>query len=139
MINAEKKTFTISSIFGSKISYCNHTLHCICLLAISEVRCKPTKCSTSDPNASQAVQEQCVGNSVECCAEVEEDENCKSVISCTEEVVGDFDKGCFSAVFWTETGLESFMEVVVTRWDCSCAATIISSVLEMKRRLEMGR
>ena len=82
------------------------------VLAVSEVRCKPAECSTSDPNASQAVQE-CVGDSVECCAELEEDENCKkSGVSCTEEVVGDFDKGCFSAVFWTEPGLERFMEVV---------------------------
>ena len=27
----------------------------------------------------------------------------------------------------------------VSRWDCSCAATTLSSVLEMKERLEMGR
>ena len=27
----------------------------------------------------------------------------------------------------------------VSRWDCSCAATTLSSVLEMKGRLEMGR
>ena len=27
------------------------------VLAVSEVRCKPAECSTSNPNASQAVQE----------------------------------------------------------------------------------
>ena len=54
-----------------------------------------------------------MGDSVECCAEVEENESCKkSGVSCTEEVTVDFDKGCFSAVFWTETGLEGFMDVV---------------------------
>ena len=44
------------------------------MLSVSEVQCKPVKCSTSDPNASQAVQEYCVGDCVECCTEVEEDE-----------------------------------------------------------------
>lgn len=27
----------------------------------------------------------------------------------------------------------------VSRWDCSCAATTLSSVLEMKGRLRLGR
>lgn len=31
---------------------------------------------------------------VKCCAEVEEDED----VGCTEEVIGDFDQGCFSSV-----------------------------------------
>ena len=45
------------------------------LLTAGEVGCKPGECSTSDPNASQAVQEQRVVDGVEGCAEIEEDEN----------------------------------------------------------------
>ena len=87
------------------------------LLAVSEVRCEPAECSTSGPNASHVVQEYGVGDSVKCCAEVEEDDNGKKSagVSCMEEVISDFDQGGFSAVFWTETGLERFMEVVCVK------------------------
>ena len=57
------------------------------------------------------VQECCVGDSVQCYTEVAEDENLKKS-GWMEEVVSDFDQGCFSTVFWKETGLERFMEVV---------------------------
>jgi len=70
----------------------------------------------SDSNASQAVQEQRVRDGIKCCAEVEEDENGKeSGVCCMEEVVGDFDQGCFSAMFWTEARLQVFMEVVCVK------------------------
>ena len=48
------------------------------------------------------------------CTQVEEDEDGeKSRISCHKEVVGDFDKCCFSAMEWAETGLELFIQVIV--------------------------
>ena len=58
----------------------------------------------------------CVGDRVKCFTEVKEDENGKKFgVSCLEEVVSDFDQGCFTAVFWTETSLERFMEVVCVK------------------------
>ncbi len=47
------------------------------------------------------------------CTQVEEDEDGESGISCHKEVVYDFDECCFSAVEWTETGLELFIQVIV--------------------------
>ena len=38
--------------------------------------------------------------------------NSEAVENSQEEVVCDFDQGCFSTVFWTEPRLEGFMEVV---------------------------
>ena len=57
-----------------------------------------------------------MGDGIKRGVEVEDDENGKeSGVSCTEEVAGDFDQGCFSAMFWTETGLERFLEVVCVK------------------------
>ena len=51
---------------------------------------------------------------IEGCTQVEEDEDGEeSRISCHNEVVGDFDMCCFSAVEWAETGLELFIQVIV--------------------------
>lgn len=48
------------------------------------------------------------------CTQIEEDEDGKkSRISCHKEVIGDFDKCCFGAMKWTETGLELFIQVIV--------------------------
>lgn len=44
-------------------------------IVADEARREPGQCSTSDPNASQVVQEQRVGDGVESCAEIKEDEN----------------------------------------------------------------
>lgn len=54
-----------------------------------------------------------MGDGVKCSSEVKENENCeKSGISCTEEVIGEFYQGCFSAMFWPKTGLKRFVEAV---------------------------
>lgn len=46
-------------------------------------------------------------NGVKCSTEVEEDEDGeRSGVSCTDEVVGDPNQGCFIAVFLAETGLK---------------------------------
>lgn len=51
-------------------------------------------------------------------------------------MVGDFDQGCFSHVFWMEAGLKSSWRLFVSRWDGSCAATTLSSVVRWTRSSE---
>ena len=49
------------------------------------------------------------------CTQVKEDEDGEeSRVSCHNEIVSDFDfdKCCFSAMEWAETGLELFIQVV---------------------------
>ena len=54
-----------------------------------------------------------VNGVVESSGEVEEDEDGEMAGVCGEEdVVGDFQEGCFSAVFGTETGLKWFEQVI---------------------------
>ena len=50
---------------------------------------------------------------VEGCSEVQEDEDGEVAGVCGEEdVIGDFQEGCFCAVLGTETGLKRFKQVI---------------------------
>ena len=52
-------------------------------------------------------------NGVKSCSEVQEDEDGEVAGVCGEEdVVGDFQESCFSAVLGTETGLKWFEQVI---------------------------
>lgn len=58
-------------------------------------------------------------NSVKSCCEIEEDEDGKMTnISREEDVVGDFEEGCFSAVFRTEARLKWFEQIICAEMGC---------------------
>ena len=50
------------------------------------------------------------------CREVQEDEDGEQIrVSCMEEIVGDINQSCFSAVFGAKTRLELIKEVIVIK------------------------
>ena len=54
--------------------------------------------------------------SIKGCGEIQEDEDGEETrISCTEEVVGDLNQSCFSAMSGAKTRLELFKEVIVIK------------------------
>lgn len=84
------------------------------LLSVCEIRFQPGECSASDVEGGlKAGKKNGVVDGVECCSEVQEDEDGEVAGVCREEdVVGDFQEGCFSAVLGTETGLKWFEQVI---------------------------
>ena len=57
-----------------------------------------------------------MGDSIKGRSEVQEDEGGEGTgISCTEEVIGDLNQSCFSAMFGVKTRLELFKEVIVIK------------------------
>ncbi|XP_030266920.1 piggyBac transposable element-derived protein 4-like [Sparus aurata] len=67
-------------------------------------------------NASQTIHEELMGHSIKGSSEVQEDEDGEQTgVSCTEEVVGDLNQSCFSAMFGAKTRLELFKEVIVIK------------------------
>ena len=57
-----------------------------------------------------------MGHSIKGSSEVQEDEDGEQTgVSCTEEVVGDLNQRCFSAMFGAKTRLELFKEVIVIK------------------------
>lgn len=88
-------------------------LHLDKLLSVRKIEHESRKCNISDPKISHAFQEYWVGDGIARSSEIEEDKDGeRSRVSCMEEVTGDFNQGCFSTVFWAETRLEWFVEVV---------------------------
>jgi len=61
----------------------------------------------------EALKEDVMVDSVECCSQIQEDEErWGSSVSRHQQVVCDPDQSCFSAVGGTETGLEFFKEAI---------------------------
>ena len=74
---------------------------------------KPVEGGVSNAYGGESMEEDGMGDGVEGRTQIKENED-EDGVSCHEEVVSDFDEGCFSAMEGTETGLELFVETVVS-------------------------